>query len=332
LRPIILDADLNYPSDDFQALLLVLASEMFQVLGCCAVAGNTWMEEVWINTRAALHLIGALEIPLAKGRSWAEIQSRREWALARCASRTNPFVGAYEKSATPRLETSALQELEATVPEAKELLVRTVLAYPNSLEVLCTGPLTNLATVLAADPTLASQFRRITIMGGHFGPLAEADRPDFNMWFDAEAASVVFGSGAPIRLIPLEVCRSARCSIELVADICCVRGGWADVFGSDFLGMAAQHGNDMALCDQLAALVCIDESLIVTESLGRVDADTSWGLHHGKTRFRPDSTGNVQLVTAVDRFRAHASLRKLVSVMAGKHADPFTPSWLRRIL
>jgi inosine-uridine nucleoside N-ribohydrolase len=70
---------------------------------------------------------------------------------------------------------------------------------------VATGPLTNVAQALRADPAAVALYGRIVVMGGAFlvpgntGPVAE-----FNFYVDPEAAHEVMNAGLPITLVPLD--------------------------------------------------------------------------------------------------------------------------------
>lgn len=89
---------------------------------------------------------------------------------------------------------------------AVDVLIERVMAAPGEITVLAVGPLTNIAAAIIREPRFARSVARLTIMGGHIrtherpGPLAE-----HNIKCDPEAAHVVFSSGAPIDLVPLDV-------------------------------------------------------------------------------------------------------------------------------
>ncbi|VVE59630.1 nucleoside hydrolase [Pandoraea sputorum] len=79
-------------------------------------------------------------------------------------------------------------------------------AAPGSVTLVGIGPLTNLATALTAAPEGAQALREIVIMGGawyqrgNITPSAE-----FNVYVDPEAASIVFGAGVPMTVVPRDV-------------------------------------------------------------------------------------------------------------------------------
>jgi purine nucleosidase len=76
---------------------------------------------------------------------------------------------------------------------------------------LCTlGPLTNIGLALVREPRIAPRIKRIVAMGGGFfegGNVTVA--AEFNIYVDPQAARLVFESGIPITLIPLDCTHQA---------------------------------------------------------------------------------------------------------------------------
>ncbi|WP_205472178.1 nucleoside hydrolase [Nocardioides sp. SYSU D00038] len=98
------------------------------------------------------------------------------------------------------------------VDDAAEEIVRRVRAEPGELTIVAIGPLTNLARALALDPEVARDVREVVVMGGVFlGQTNVAAMPgEYNFWCDPAAAQAVLDSGAPLRLVGLDVTRQVR--------------------------------------------------------------------------------------------------------------------------
>jgi purine nucleosidase len=97
---------------------------------------------------------------------------------------------------------------------AVDFLVETLRVASEASVTLCTlGPLTNVGMALIMAPEIVPAIREIVMMGGAFfeggntTPAAE-----FNVWVDPHAAHLVFSSGIPITMMPLDVTHKALTS------------------------------------------------------------------------------------------------------------------------
>lgn len=100
-------------------------------------------------------------------------------------------------------------------PEGATLLASLLRNAVEPVDVLAIGSLTNIAMVISAEPQLKTKIRRITSMGGAVNtpgnlrvhgftdnhPNAFAE---WNFYIDPTAAKIVFESGIPITLVPLD--------------------------------------------------------------------------------------------------------------------------------
>jgi hypothetical protein len=80
-------------------------------------------------------------------------------------------------------------------------------AAPSKATILAEGPLTNLAEALQAKPELVDEIEMVYIMGGALkvpGNVEVQPSAEWNIYVDPYAANLVFGSGAPVTLIPLD--------------------------------------------------------------------------------------------------------------------------------
>lgn len=73
-----------------------------------------------------------------------------------------------------------------------------------------TGPLTNIALLLASHSELHDKIERIVLMGGAAGVGNWTPAAEFNIFVDPEAADIVFKSGIPITMCGLDVTHQAQ--------------------------------------------------------------------------------------------------------------------------
>jgi purine nucleosidase len=196
MRKIIIDTDPG--QDDAVAILAALASpDDFDVLGICSVAGNV---PLYHTTRNALRLVelASVDVPVYEGCSRPMIKD---------------LVTAEYVHGPTGLDGAGLGEPTTSVAEmhAVEFMIKTLrAAEPNSITLCTLGPLTNIAMVLIQAPEVAEAVEGIVAMGGGFfegGNVTPA--AEFNLYVDPHAADVVFRSGLPITLMPLDVTHQA---------------------------------------------------------------------------------------------------------------------------
>ena len=192
-RAIIIDTDPGI--DDAVAILLALAApEELNVLGVVAVAGNLPLALTERNARRVCELAGRPDIPVYAG----------------CG---RPILRSLATAEHIHGETSRDRLLlpEPTMAtQAKhgaDFLVETLRAAEEGAITLCAlGPLTNIAMALVKAPEVAGKIGELAIMGGTCFELGNVTpAAEFNIHVDPHAAAIVFDSGIPITMMPLDV-------------------------------------------------------------------------------------------------------------------------------
>jgi purine nucleosidase len=196
-RKIIIDTDPG--QDDAVAIFLALASpEELEVLGITAVAGNVPLALTSKNARIVCELAGRADVPVFAG---CEAPLKR------------PLVTAEHVHGKTGLDGIALPEPEmALQPDhAVDFLIDTLRAAPEGEITLCPlGPLTNIATAFSRAPDIAGRVREIVLMGGAYFEVGNiTPAAEFNIYVDPEAAEIVFRSGVPLTVMPLDVTHKA---------------------------------------------------------------------------------------------------------------------------
>jgi purine nucleosidase len=213
---VILDTDLamGQPGSDIDdgfALALAVAEPDLALEVVTTVNGNTDVDNATRLTVELLERLRQPDIPVVRG-------SGRP--LVRSSPASPPGVPRFEPPpATPR---------DHRVHAAVELASR-VMQEPGALTVVAIGPLTNIALALALEPRMAGAVAEIVVMGGvYLGQTGVAAMPgEFNFWVDPDAAAVVLDSGAPLRLVGLDVTRLVRLDRADAARLRRTGGGFA---------------------------------------------------------------------------------------------------------
>jgi inosine-uridine nucleoside N-ribohydrolase len=192
--PVLLDCDPGH--DDAIALLLALASPELELLGVTTVAGNQTLEKTTANALRVLEFVGREDVHVAAG---------ADRPLAR-----DLFVAAYVHGESG-MDGPALPPARGTPVEqhAVDFLAERLAAASGPVTLIPTGPLTNVALLLARHPAAAGRIARIVLMGGSIAEGNVTPAAEFNVWWDPEAAVRVFRSGLDVTMIGLDVTHKA---------------------------------------------------------------------------------------------------------------------------
>lgn len=195
-RKIIIDTDPG--QDDAVAILLALASPELEVLGITCVAGNVPLALTARNARIVCELAGRDDLRVFAG---CEAPLRRR------------LVTAEHVHGRSGLDGIALPEptMPLAAGHAVDFLIETLRKEPPGSVTLCPiGPLTNIATAFARAPDIVGRVAEIVLMGGAYFEVGNiTPAAEFNIYVDPEAAEIVFESGAPIVVMPLDVTHKA---------------------------------------------------------------------------------------------------------------------------
>ncbi len=162
-------------------------------------------------------------ITSVNGVAHADAGARNVLRLLRVANRRVPvFIGADQplegRDAFPaewRQQADEMGVLPPLVgrrprPDAVSALLGRLRASQSPVSVLALGPLTNVASALQQEPGTMARVAQLVIMGGAVEVAGNAPQDasapvaEWNMYVDPTAASIVFKSGLPITLVPLD--------------------------------------------------------------------------------------------------------------------------------
>lgn len=293
--------DVDTGVDDAIALCLACRWPNAAVELVTTVAGNIDLDQATANTLLVLDRLGLDQIPpVARG---ADAPLHRELFSAAEVHGDDGLGGARERYPPPRRRSLLSTPAWDAIGEA-------VAAAPGELTLVATGPLTNVARAIQAAPTAMTHLKSMVVMGGAIQERGNVtEYAEFNIYVDPEAARLVFASGLPLTLVPLDITHQVVLERADLMRWKSLAGTSADLLAfleavTD-LTMAFHNlrvGFDgLYLHDPLALAVALDPSLVKTRK-ARLEVETA-GAARGRVRASWDEGAPSAVATAVEAER-----------------------------
>src|SRR3984893_9922641 len=289
-RQIIIDQDAAGPAGtDQQSILLLIQSPQTEVLGVTVVTGDSWLKAEVAHTLRMLELVGRTDIPVVPGAEYPLVRTKEETELWEQQYGSVTWLGAR----TPRFyyRPAQLGELPEGQPSTKPLdedaahfLVRMVRKFPHQVTIYAGGPMTNLALAISIDPEFPQLAKELVFMGASLNPqttdpeFINTPRREFNIWFDPEAAHIVFR--APWKKMictTVDISVKTRMTTELINRIKVSNAPAAQYIGK----YARLFGQYNYLWDELASAAWLDPSLITKTETRFMDVDLGRSAGYG---------------------------------------------------
>ncbi len=273
-KRIIIDTDPGV--DDALTFLLALASPEIKLEALTTVQGNVTLPKATRNALSVLEMANASHIPVAQGCSLP---------LVRMPHQSGEAVHGSSGMGQATLPEPGSKIVES---HAIDYLIERFLAEPGQISLFAIGPLTNVALAIRKEPRIVHAIKELVIMGGairsggNVSALAE-----FNIHEDPHAAHIVFHSGIPITLIPLDAtykCLLTSADVERLNRVDSPIARFVRDATADYMAFYKQYeGFDgCALHDPLTLATVIAPELLSLEE-HYVDVDISGGVSTGKT-------------------------------------------------
>jgi purine nucleosidase len=187
--------------------------DVFDILGITTVAGNVPLALTQRNCRMICDLAGCFDIGVYAG---CDRPILRDLVSAEIVHGQTGIDGITVFEPKTPLQTR----------HGVDFIVETLLAAEDdSITLVPTGPLTNIAMAIARAPAIIGKIHQIVMMGGamreggNFSPSAE-----FNILVDPEAAHIVLGCGRPVVMAGLDVSHKLLASPDRLARIAAMSG------------------------------------------------------------------------------------------------------------
>jgi len=304
-QAVIIDTDPGV--DDAFALLLAMRSSELKVLAVTAVAGNVPLDVTLPNALRLVEIADRSDIPVAGGASSPLI---RKLVTASYAHGNNGLAGVEFPPA----------RLKPVKEPASELICRLVRENANNICIIGIGPLTNIALALRQDPEIASMVSSIVLMGGSLSGGNVTPAAEFNFYVDPEAASIVFGSGVPIRMVGLDVTRKVQLTERHVEALQAGKGRVSEAAARIADAVMKMRRADSVrgpnLHDPLAVsslirpdILTFEDYQIEIETTGSITAGESLGWKHAPVHYSAPMQSTSAMGSVGDLpFRANAKV------------------------
>ena len=194
VRKLIIDTDPGV--DDSWAILLALRSPEVEVIGITSLFGNVRTKMATQNALLLMEKFGRPDIPVVEGSLTSIIGGEKE--------RIADFVHGDDGFGNTNQAKPTLTAVEGKT--AADFIVEKANEFPGQVTVVAMASATNVALALRQDPSIKHKLHEIVHLAGAFfvngnvNPCAEA-----NAFGDPEAADELYGSGARVTVIGLDV-------------------------------------------------------------------------------------------------------------------------------
>jgi pyrimidine-specific ribonucleoside hydrolase len=201
MTSLIIDTDPGV--DDAFAIALACNSPEVDLLAVTTVFGNASLDTTTRNATRLLALCGREDVPVGRGAARPLVYPQVHEAE--------------EVHGNDGLSGRAHLLPERRVPvaevDAVSLLAQVLRDASEPVTIVPIGPLTNIALLLAAYPSLHDKIARLVIMGGALGGGNTTAVAEFNLWSDPEAARrVLVEERVPTTLVTMDL--TFRCRVH----------------------------------------------------------------------------------------------------------------------
>ena len=292
--PVILDVDLGV--DDACAVLLAVNSNRLNVIGVTTTFGNRQLERTNRNTLSFLEFIGKEDIPVAKGSSKPLVKDYPVYE-------DEGLYVVHGKEGLGYAEIPAFTKSNVNLV-AEDFIAECIRNSNENITLIPVGPLTNIAKFILKYPDLHHKIAQISLMGGGLSKGNITEFAEVNIYLDAEAAKVVFESGIPIIMSPLEATHQGyitRNERELIKNIENKKLSELMFSALDFYGSFYENVEKAPGCvlhDSLAVMAVAYPEYLEFENM-KIQIITD-GVQSGRTH-HTDLGNQCKVVTKVNR-------------------------------
>jgi len=295
-KPIILDVDMDL--DDMLAILYLTSHPNVDISAITVTGtGIAHCDAGVSNALGLVELSGQKDVPVTCG---------RETPL----EGDHVFPTDWRQRADDAFGVEISHTGKPSSLSAPELIVNILQSANDRISIVAVGPLTNIAEALQTAPEIDSKIEAIYIMGGavktdgnvgNSGVGIQNEYAEWNIYIDPVAANIVFNSGIPIVLIPLDATEDVPVTRNFYKTLDKNRNTPTASKAYELLtaNLDFIDSGGLQFWDTLAATVFTDQSVASFEEIQLVVVEDE-GSESGRTK--PDSnSAMIKVAMSADR-------------------------------
>ncbi|HHP7229679.1 MAG TPA: nucleoside hydrolase [Xenococcaceae cyanobacterium] len=200
--------------DDFLAMMLMLTMSEVEPIGIVVTPADCYPKAAVSVTRKILDLMGKSQIPVAES----------------IVRGINPFPPDFRRDCLIIDNFPLLNQQDHLVaPLVKmtgtEFIISSLQKSPMPVTLMVTGPLTTIAEAIALQPKIINKISEIIWMGGALTVAGNVEKvfalehdgtAEWNVFWDAIAASQIWDTSIPITLCPLDITNTVPVTAEFI--------------------------------------------------------------------------------------------------------------------
>ena len=297
MNKIIIDTDTGV--DDAQAILLAFGHKHTKVAAITSVSGNVDVEKTTANVLKVLD-VARQDVPVYPGCAKPLVSPPMHAS----------YVHGEDGLGDCGIPTS---KREPENKHAVHALIDLADANPGELSIVALGPLTNIAIATMLDPDLPKKFKELTIMGGAVTGKGNTHiTAEFNIYFDPEAARIVFDKWPMVRVVDWEVTVATgltKSDLDMLYAIGTPKAKFAEQIEAHAMGFIKEHFNmeGMFAPDGLAMAVALEPSIVKRKEVRHLSVELNGDQSRGMTVVDWVGTGgktpNAEIILEVDQPR-----------------------------
>lgn len=255
-----------------------------EIIGITCVGGNITLDKVLKNVLSCCRAAGASNTKIYRGSEEALLKSHASASFWHGEDGLGDVLCSTHREADSSFDKkfSIINDQDTGLP-AVSFLINTIMSEPKgSIELICLGPLTNVALALKLEPRIAERFKKVYFMGCSVKAVGNiTSTAEFNVYADAEAASICFKMLNDIVIIDWEATLQHMVTKEF----------WTTNFKDCFIGRVSntvftkslEAYKNFPIPDALAMAVMISPDCVKESVLKSIEVELQEGLCRGMT-------------------------------------------------